>query len=170
LLPRRVCMASGKQEHIEQITEKCLIAQKKFSFKEWAERDWKYCCKRRVNRQFSARSAWVFVFNLCYENYFTESSRLTCNKQLTSQKVLCMGLNSLVVCVKSPHSLVPCSFGFLTQTTRAYNPIHRTFYDVNYIYWFGVKILYLYKWIHEICVFELWIDMNFQCDPCSYEY
>ena len=32
-----------------------------------------------------------------------------------------------------PHSLVPRSFGFLTQTTRAYNPVRRTFYDVNYI-------------------------------------
>ena len=39
LLPRRVCMALRKQEHIEQITEKCLIAQKKFIFKERAERD-----------------------------------------------------------------------------------------------------------------------------------
>ena len=39
LLPRRVCMASGKQEHIEQITEKCPIAKKKISFKERAERD-----------------------------------------------------------------------------------------------------------------------------------
>ena len=28
LLPRRVCMALRKQEHIEQITERCLIAQK----------------------------------------------------------------------------------------------------------------------------------------------
>ena len=39
LLPRRVCIESRKQEHIEQITEGCLIAQKKFSFKERAERD-----------------------------------------------------------------------------------------------------------------------------------
>ena len=31
------------------------------------------------------------------------------------------------------HSLIPRSFGFLTQTTRAYNPVRRTFYDVNYI-------------------------------------
>ena len=30
LLLRRVCMALRKQEHIEQITERCLIAQKKF--------------------------------------------------------------------------------------------------------------------------------------------
>ena len=32
-------MASRKHEHIEQITERCLIAQKKFSFKEGAERE-----------------------------------------------------------------------------------------------------------------------------------
>ena len=31
-------------------------------------------------------------------------------------------------------ALVPRPFGFLTQTTRAYNPVRRTFYDVNYIY------------------------------------
>ena len=29
LLPRRICIASRKQEHVEQITERCLIAQKK---------------------------------------------------------------------------------------------------------------------------------------------
>ena len=59
LLPRRVCMALRKQEHIEQFTEICLIAHKKFSFKERAERDSKYWCKRcqRVYRQFSAPSA-----------------------------------------------------------------------------------------------------------------
>ena len=39
---RRVCMASRKQEDIEHITERCLIAQKKFIF------------KQRVDRQFSA--------------------------------------------------------------------------------------------------------------------
>ena len=71
-------------------------------------------------------------------NYFNENSRVTCNKQLTSYKVLCTGLYALVVCVKSPHSLVPRSFGFLTQTTRAYNSVRRTFYDVNYIY--GLKV------------------------------
>ena len=32
-------MASTKQEHFKQITERCLIAQKKFSFKEGAETD-----------------------------------------------------------------------------------------------------------------------------------
>ena len=45
----------------------------------------------------------------------------------------CFVLAFGVICVKSPHSLVPRSFGFLTQTTRAYNPVRRTFYDVNYI-------------------------------------
>ena len=48
--------------------------------------------------------------------------------------MLCTELYALVVFVKSPHSLVPRSFGLLTQTTRAYNPVRRTFYDVNYIY------------------------------------
>ena len=48
--------------------------------------------------------------------------------------MLCTGLYALFFCVKSPHSLVPRSFGFLTQTTRAYNPVRRTLYDVNYIY------------------------------------
>ena len=59
LLPRRVSMALRKQEHIEQITERCLIAHKEFSFKERAERDSKYWCKRcqRVYRQFYAPSA-----------------------------------------------------------------------------------------------------------------
>ena len=100
-------MALRKQEHIEQITKRCLIAQKKFSFKERAERDSKYWCKgcQRVYRQFSAPSARVFVFNLCLENYFNENSRVTCNKQLKQ-----------------------------TQITRVYNPVRRTFYDVNYIY------------------------------------
>ena len=32
-------MASRKHEHIEQITERCLIAKKNCSFKERAERD-----------------------------------------------------------------------------------------------------------------------------------
>ena len=32
-------MSSRKQEHIEQITERCLITEKKFGFKEGAERD-----------------------------------------------------------------------------------------------------------------------------------
>ena len=42
-------MASGKQEHIEQIIERCLIAQKKFSFKERAEREIKNIGARDVN-------------------------------------------------------------------------------------------------------------------------
>ena len=32
-------MASRKHEHVEQITERCLIAQKSFSFEERAERE-----------------------------------------------------------------------------------------------------------------------------------
>ena len=55
--------------------------------------------------------------------------------------MLCTELYALIVFVKSPHSLVPRSFGFLTQTTRAYNPVRRTFYDVNYnSFWWALRI------------------------------
>ena len=136
-------MASGKQEHMEQITERCLIAQKKSSFEERAERDWKYWCKRcqRVYRQFSAPSAWVFVFNLCLENFFNENSRVTCNK--------------------SPHSLVPRSCGFLTQTTRAYNPVRRTFYDVNYMNWFQSSEYYFKKCPYLFKKLSCWYRITF---------
>ena len=40
--------------------------------------------------------------------------------------------------------LVPRSFGFSKQTSRAYNPVRRTFYDVNYIYiYYGRKVVYV---------------------------
>ena len=42
-------------------------------------------------------------------------------------------LHSRFVCVESPHSLVPRSFGFLTQTTHECNPVRGTFCDLNYI-------------------------------------
>ena len=48
--------------------------------------------------------------------------------------MLCTELYALVVFAKSPHSLVPRSFGFSTQTTRAYSPVRHTFYEVNYMY------------------------------------
>ena len=54
LLPRRVCIVLRKQKHIEQITERCLIAPKKFSFKERAERDSK----------IGARDVNVFMLTL----------------------------------------------------------------------------------------------------------
>ena len=43
-------------------------------------------------------------------------------------------IHSLFVSRALTRSLVPRSFGFLTQTAREYYPVHRTFYDVNYIY------------------------------------
>ena len=46
-------MASGKQEHIEQITERCLIAQKKSSFKE----------RLRVIEIIAARDVSAFIAN-----------------------------------------------------------------------------------------------------------
>ena len=59
--------------------------------------------------------------------------------------MLCTRLYALVVCVKSPHSFVPRSFGFLTQTTRAYNPVRRTFHAVNYIYLYLYLYIYIYR-------------------------
>ena len=34
-----------------------------------------------------------------------------------------------------------------TQTTREYNPVRRTFYDVNYIYFINKSSLFLLKFI-----------------------
>ena len=53
-----------KNKNTSNKSQRCLIAQKK--------NYWKYCCMRckRVYRQFSAPSAWFFVFHLCLENYF----------------------------------------------------------------------------------------------------
>ena len=43
-------------------------------------------------------------------------------------------IHSLFVSKALTRSYTPRSFGFLTQTTRAYNPVQSTFYDVNYMY------------------------------------
>ena len=43
-------------------------------------------------------------------------------------------IHSVVVCFKSPHSVVPRSLGFLTNTTREWNLVRRTLYDVNCMY------------------------------------
>ena len=128
-------MASRKQEHIDHITERCLIAQKNFRFKERSERDWKYWCKRcrGVNRQFSAPSAWVFV--------------LICVKKTISMKILVLRvinssrqrncfirgyIHSLFVSKALTRSYLAA--WVFTQTTRECNPVRGTFYDVNYIY------------------------------------
>ena len=42
------------------------------------------------------------------------------------------------------------SFGFLTQTTRAYNPVRRTSYDVNYISVVSVVSVVRKKFIGQI--------------------
>ena len=68
--------------------------------------------------------------------------------------MLCTGLYALIVCVKSPHSLVPRSFGVLTQTTRAYNPVRRTFYAVNYIYDTAKKSHS--RKLNQTCLFFFW--------------
>ena len=63
----------------------------------------------------------------------------------------------LVVCVKNPHLLVPRSFGFLTQTTRAYNPVRRTSYDVNYIPNIAQKLPSMLKYL-PLCPRQLALD------------
>ena len=68
-------MASRKQEHIEQITERCLIAQKKFSFKEGAERD-----------NIDARDLDVLIANFLLRMH--EFLFLICVKKTISMKIL----------------------------------------------------------------------------------
>ena len=70
-------MASGKQEHIEQITERCLIAKKNLVSKNEL---------RDINVFIANFLLQVreFLFLICLENYFNDNSRVTCNKQLTS--------------------------------------------------------------------------------------
>ena len=111
-------MASRKQEHIEQITERCLIAQKSFSFKERA-REIEIIGARDVdvviaNFLVQVREFWFLIFvkktisiKILILRVINSSRRRNC---------FVGGLiYSLVVCVKSPHSLVPprtSSFGF----------------------------------------------------------
>ena len=68
-------MASRKQEHIEQITERCLIVQKTFSFKEGAERD-----------NFDATDLDVLIANFLPQ--VREFLFLVCVKKTISKKIL----------------------------------------------------------------------------------
>ena len=128
-------MASRKQEHIEHITERCLIAQKiLFSRNELRDRDWKYCCKRcrRNNRQVRE-----FLF-------------LSCVKKTISMKILVLRV------INSPrhrscfvrgciHELfvskaLTCTRSYLARSGFHTNNSwiqprtpHLTFYDVNYL-------------------------------------
>ena len=102
----------------------------------------------RVIENIAARDVNMFIANFLLQVH--EFLFLICVWRTISMKILVLRvLNSSrhrecfvrgyllfaqVVCVKSPHSLIPGSFGFLTQTTRAYNLVRRTFYDVNYTY------------------------------------
>ena len=77
-------MASRKHEHIEQITERCLIAQKKnFSFKERAERD-----------NIDATDLDVLIGNFLLQ--VREVLFLICVKKTISMKILVLRvINSL---------------------------------------------------------------------------
>ena len=132
-------MASRKQEHIEQIAEWCLIAQKNFSFKERAERDWKYWCKRRqrVNRHFAAPSAWVFVFLICVKK--TISMKILVLRVINSlrhRNCFVRGyIHSLFVPKALTRSYPVARSGFWhKQLGHITYPVHHTCYDVNYIY------------------------------------
>jgi len=79
-------MALRKQEHIEQITERCLIAPKKSLVSRNELREIQNIGARDV-KVFIANfllQVREFVFNLCLEHYFNENSRVMCNKQLMS--------------------------------------------------------------------------------------
>ena len=105
-------MASRKQEHIEQITERCLIAQKK----NLVSRN-----ELRETENIGARALYVLIANFLLQ--MREFLLLICVKKTISMKILVLRvinssrhrnclLHSLAVCVKSPLSLVPRSFGF----------------------------------------------------------
>ena len=89
-------MASRKQEHIRQITERCLIAQKNLVSRN----------ELREIENIGARNLDVLIANFLLQ--VREFLLLICVKKTISMKILVL----LVVCVKSPHSLVPRSFGF----------------------------------------------------------
>ena len=68
-------MASRKQEHIKQITERCRIAQKNFGFKEGAERD-------------NIDATDLDVFNTNFLLQVGEFLFLICIKKTISMKIL----------------------------------------------------------------------------------
>ena len=95
--PQTRLYSTRKQEHFKQNTERCLVAQKHFVRAFF-----------RVALYFlhvHALQYFPLLLNLCY---FKETSRLMCNKQLTTKKMLLAEsrLHSLLVCVKSPHLLI----------------------------------------------------------------
>ena len=80
-------MASGKQEHIEKITARCLIAQKKNLVSRNELREIENIGAADVNVFIANFLLQVceFLFLICvHRTYLNENFRVTCNKQLTS--------------------------------------------------------------------------------------
>ena len=125
LLPRQACIASRKEEHIEQITERCLTAQKKNLGSRNELRETENIGGRDLDALIVdfLHQVREFLFLIWVKK--TISMKILVLRVINSSRhrkiLLCTGLYSLVVCVKSPHSLVPRSFGFshkqLVKTT-----------------------------------------------------
>ena len=100
-------MASRKQEHIHQIKERCLIAQKILVSRN----------ELREIKNIGVRHLDALIANFLLQ--VREFLFLICVKKTISLKILVLRVinssrhrNCFVVCVKSPHSLVPRLFGF----------------------------------------------------------
>ena len=78
LLPRRVCMASRKQEHIEQITERCLIAKKKLVSRNEL-RETKNIGARDLDELIAKFLLQVFLTQMKNKNSRSWSRKLTIN-------------------------------------------------------------------------------------------
>ena len=129
-------MASRKQEHIEQIAERCLIAQKK----NLVSRN-----ELRETENIGATDFDELIANFLLQ--VCEFLFLNCVKKTISMKILVLRvINSsrqeialygviFTRCLWEKPSLTRTSLVWVfTQTTREYNLVCCTFYDVNYMY------------------------------------
>ena len=107
-------MASRKHEHIEQITERCLIVQKKNLVSRNELRETENIGATDLDELIASFLLQVreFLVLICVKK--TISMKILVLRVINSSRhrnFFCTRLYSLVVCVKSPHSLVPRSFG-----------------------------------------------------------
>ena len=132
-------MASRKQEHVEQITERCLIAQKKILVSRNELRETENIGGTDLDELIANFLLQVreFLFLICVKK--TVSMKILVLRVINSSRhrnCFVQGyIHSLFVSQKP--SLARTSLvQVFTQTTREYNPVRRTFYDVNDIYIF----------------------------------
>ena len=153
-------IASRKQEHIKQITERCLVAQKHF---ERERTGWGAIVSRNKQREtenIGARHLDVLIVNFrlqVREFLFLISVKKTISLTILvfcvinssrHRKCFVRGyIHSLFLCQKP--SLARTSLvRVFTQTTREYNPVQSTFYDVNYKYIVDINIYNIYIYIY----------------------